>query len=358
MERPRRRCRSRGCSRRKSRRTDFAMIPARPIPFLAALALGANLVAAWPHLACAQSAAPPASTVRSKPAAKPGYLAQGAAPVASAARTPAAPDLAFGAFQRGYFLTAFALAEKRIEQDSDPKSMTLLGELYANGLGVPKDDAKAAEWYKLAAARGDSNAMFALAMFALNGRAGPRDRQASAKWLASAAKLGHPQAAYDLALLYIEGQLFPQDFKRAAELLRIAADAGSPDAQYALGTFYKEGRGVPKDMHEAVKLWAQAALADNTDAEVEYAIALYNGDGVPKNEAAAALIFHKAALHISPINATKWHLISRANGETNLQLDDFVDKLDPATRAAGEKAAKIWLDAQKAAQDLQNGALR
>ncbi len=135
---------------------------------------------------------------------------------------------------------------------------------------------------------------------------------------------------------------------------------------------------MPKDMHEAVKLWAQAALADNTDAEVEYAIALYNGDGVPKNEAAAALIFHKAALHnspiaqdrlaiilatgrgapVSPINATKWHLISRANGETNLQLDDFVDKLDPATRAAGEKAAKIWLDAQKAAQDLQNGALR
>ena len=43
--------------------------------------------------------------------------------------------------------------------------MTLLGELYANGLGVPQDDKKAAEWYKLAAARGDANAMFALAMF-------------------------------------------------------------------------------------------------------------------------------------------------------------------------------------------------
>ena len=41
--------------------------------------------------------------------------------------------------------------------------MTLLGELYANGLGVPEDDKKAEEWYKLAAARGDANAMFALA---------------------------------------------------------------------------------------------------------------------------------------------------------------------------------------------------
>ncbi len=197
------------------------------------------------------------------------------------------PDLAFGAFQRGYFLTALQYATDGATA-GNPPSMTLLGELYANGLGVPRDDAKAADWYKLAAARGDRNAMFALGLFAVQGRAGPRDRAQSAKWLAEAAKLGHPQAAYDLALLYIEGQLFPQDFKRAAELLRIAADAGSPQAQYALGTFYKDGRGVPKDMAEAVKLWAAAALADDTDAEVEYAIALYNGDGVQRDEDTAA----------------------------------------------------------------------
>ncbi len=147
-----------------------------------------------------------------------------------------APDLAFGAFQRGQYITAFGLATQRALDKKDPKSMTLLGELYANGLGVPQDDKKAAEWYQLAAARGDSNAMFALAMFNLQGRAGPRDRQKSAKLLADAAKLGHPIAAYDLALLYIEGQLFPQDFAHAAELLRIAANAGNPQAQYALGT--------------------------------------------------------------------------------------------------------------------------
>jgi hypothetical protein len=28
-------------------------------------------------------------------------------------------------------------------------------------------------------------------------------------------------------------------------------------------------------------------------------------------------------------------------------LDEFVGKLDPETRAAGEKAAKAWLDALK-----------
>ncbi len=279
----------------------------------------------------------------------------------------AEPDLAFGAFQTGHYLTAFGIATNRVELKKDPKAMTLLGELYAGGLGVPQNDAKAAEWYKLAADRGDREAMFALAMFRLQGRAGPRDRDAGAKWLAAAAKLGHPLAAYDLALLYIEGQVFPQDFTRAAELLRIAAQAGNPQAQYALGTLYKQGRGVAKDMKEATRLWGLAALADNSAAQVEYGIALFNGDGVPKNEPAAAIMFRQAALHgnpvaqdrlarmlaegrgapKNPVEATKWHLISKAGGETDIMLDEFVGKLDPDTRAAGEKAAKAWLDALK-----------
>jgi TPR repeat protein len=289
--------------------------------------------------------------------------------VAHGHRTAAAaePDPAYAAFQRGYYLTAFALATDRVETKKDVKAMTLLGELYAGGLGIRQDDAKAGDWYKLAADRGDRNAMFALAMFRLQGRAGPRDRDAAAKSLAAAAKLGHAVAAYDLALLYIEGQLFPQDFNRAAELLRAAALAGNPEAQYALGTLYKQGRGVPKDMKEATRLWALASLADNTDAEVEYGIALFNGDGVAKNEQEAAAMFRKAAQRgnavgqdrlarilaegrgapANPVEATKWHLISKARGETDLMLDDFVNKLDANTRAAGEKAAKPWLDVIK-----------
>ena len=82
--------------------------------------------------------------------------------------------LAYGAFQRGLYLTALAEASERAQQN-DPAAMTLLGELYANGLGVGRDDSKAAQWYKLAAAHGDRDAMFALAMFNLEGRAGPRN---------------------------------------------------------------------------------------------------------------------------------------------------------------------------------------
>ena len=89
-------------------------------------------------------ATPKAQPVKPKPAA-PSNPAPATAP-APATNNGRPPDLAFGAFQRGYDITAFALATKNVDDKADPKAMTLLGELYANGLGVPQDDQKAAEW--------------------------------------------------------------------------------------------------------------------------------------------------------------------------------------------------------------------
>jgi TPR repeat protein len=151
-------------------------------------------------------------------------------------------------------------------------------------------------------------------------------------------------------------------------LFRIAADAGNPEAQYALAICYKEGRGVAQDVTEAARLLAASARSGNIDAEVEYAIALFNGTGVAKDEAASAAILRKAALKGSPIaqnrlarvlaagrglpadpvEATKWHVISKAGGTTDLFLDDFVRKLTPEQREAGEAAAKPWLAARGA----------
>ena len=104
------------------------------------------------------------------------------------------PDLAYGAFQRGSYMTAFGIATRRASELKDVKAMTLLGELYANGLGVERDDKKAAEWYRLAADRGDREAMFALAMFNLGGRIGPANGEQGTKLLAAAAKLGYAPA--------------------------------------------------------------------------------------------------------------------------------------------------------------------
>ena len=51
-----------------------------------------------------------------------------------------------------------------------------------------------------------------------------------------------------------------------------------------------------------------------------------------------------------PVKAVKWHLVSRAGGETDITLDDFMAKLDAATVAEGTKQAQPWIDALKQAQ--------
>ncbi|MDB5503627.1 MAG: HcpA family protein [Tardiphaga sp.] len=341
--------------------------------------------ATWAGCASAQiqltpQAAPAAPPKASKPAAP---KAPAKAPAAVAKKPPApapkpaeptaaAPvdsnaDLVYGAYQRGQYKTAFDLAMKRAQENNDPKAMTMLGELYANALGVKRDYAKAAEWYQRAAERGDREAMFALAMLRLSDRGGKSgNRDDAAKLLASSAKLGNPKAAYNLALLYLDGQTFPQDVKRAAELLRVAADAGNPEAQYALATFYKEGTGVEKSVDKAVRLLQAAALADNVDAEVEYAIALYNGTGTPKNETAAVALLRKASRQNSPIaqnrlarvlamrpdtaerlEGLKWHIVAKTAGKGDLMLDELLAKATPEERSSAQDAARKWLGAPK-----------
>jgi TPR repeat protein len=351
---------------------------------LLALALSAGLPATAHAQAPIQLTPPAPQQPTVKPAPKHIPHKSHPAPAAPATSAPApaatgAPrheaDLAYGAFQRGYYLTAFAIATRRVNEDKDVKAMTLLGELYAYGLGVQRDDKKAAEWYRLAADRGDREAMFALGLLYLGGRvSGSVDREQGAKLLAAAAKLGHAGAAYDLGVLYLEGQAFPQDFARAAELFRSAAQAGNPEAQYALATLYKEGRGVSKDPAKAARLLAAAALADHTDAEVEYAIVLFNGTGVAKDEAAAAALLKKAArkgspvaqnrlanilaigrgVPANPIEAIKWHIVAKAGGVSDIPLDSFAVKQPADVRAAAEKAAKPWLDAIKEARESRS----
>ena len=64
-------------------------------------------------------------------------------------------DAAFGAFQRGLYLTALDLALPRAEK-GDAAAQTLVAEIYARGLGVRRDDKKAAELYEKAAAQDDN----------------------------------------------------------------------------------------------------------------------------------------------------------------------------------------------------------
>lgn len=286
-------------------------------------------------------------------------------PSAPAPTTAAGPnaDLAYGAYQAGHYRRAQEEALKRIEANSnDAAAMTLLGEIYRQGLGVAPDQKAATEWYERAAERGDINAVYALAIALLDDGNPRHDATRAGILLERAAAAGHPAANYNLAItLLATGR--STDAQRAVSCLEVAAKAGLGDAQYALGALYKQGRGVDQDNARAAEWMAKAVESGTIAAEVEYAIMLFNGDGVTKDEVAAAKLFLRAANKGNAIaqnrlarlyqagrgiapdkaEAAAWHLAARAQGLDDPMLDRLVDGLTPEqrTRAARLAAQRI-----------------
>jgi len=272
-------------------------------------------------------------------------------------------DDAYAAYQTGHYRRALGEALKRIEADSkDAAAMTLVGELYRLGYGVPPDQKVAAEWYERASERGDINATYALAIALLDDASGRRDPDRAGALLRRAAEAGHPAANYNLALaLLATGQV--ADDALAIKSLERAAEYGIGDAMYALGTLAKQGRGMPKSEEKAAEWLAKAVVTGNIAAEIEYAIMLFNGTGVAANERAAATLFLRAAHKGNPIaqnriarlyqigrgiapdsiEAAAWHLVARTRGLDDPALDQLFDRLNPEQqgRAARLAASRI-----------------
>ena len=78
-------------------------------------------------------------------------------------------DAAYEAFDQGRYLTALELARKAAEAD-EPQAHTLIGRIYAEGLGVPRNPAVAAKWYARGAELGDPHAMFAYGLMLAEGQ--------------------------------------------------------------------------------------------------------------------------------------------------------------------------------------------
>ncbi len=131
------------------------------------------------------------------------------------ASVPREPDMAFGAFQRGFYLSALSLAIPRAEA-GDTAAQTLLGLIYEGGYGVPRDEQLASDWYRFAADGGDRQAQFALGMMYLDGRGVPRDPAKAADLFEKAAASGEISSTYNLAILYLQGTARPADPVRAA----------------------------------------------------------------------------------------------------------------------------------------------
>ena len=130
----------------------------------------------------------------------------------------------------------------------------LLGEMYANGQVVNRDQNKAIDLLVKAAGKNSLSAMTALGQLAIK-----QNQIATGKdWLTKAADQGDSRAALVLATLYLDPKFNLLDPKAAFMLTLRAAQSGSAEAQQALALLYKNGTGIEANQQLSDQ-WVQRA---------------------------------------------------------------------------------------------------
>lgn len=271
-------------------------------------------------------------------------------------------DEAFGAYQRGLYLTARNLALPRAEQ-GDPAAQTLLAEIYARGLGVSRDKEEAAKWYRLAAGQGVAEAQLQYALILLDRKNDPAAIDEARKLMKAAADSGNASAQFNYAQLLIDQRPGSRSTMEAYPYFLKAAEQGIADAQYAvsqflvngtagvasdpvaarewlikaarqnydtaqfdLGNWYLHGIGGVRDLDKAFAWTIRAARAGNVAAQAEVAKLYWGGLGTEPNE----------------MEAAAWVVVTRRAGLRDEALDDFWEGLtEEERRAAIDRANRL-----------------
>jgi hypothetical protein len=156
-----------------------------------------------------------------------------------------------------------------------------LGKMYADGDGVPHDDAKAFEYFSQIVENYDeddadprqapfvSSAFVALGVYNLNGIANsgiaPNSARALEMFHYAAVNFGDANAQYNLARMYLDGTGTEKDGRQAARWLFLAADKGHIESQALLGQMLFTGHdGVQKQRARGL-MWLSLAHDGVTD---------------------------------------------------------------------------------------------
>jgi len=193
-------------------------------------------------------------------------------------------DAAYGAFQRGLYITALNLALPRA-REGDAAAQTLAAEIYSRGLGVRQNMQEAAKWYKLAAEQGVPEAQFQYALMLIDGEFVDKDGDQAFALMEDAANAGNALAQFNYAQMLLERRPGESGVKLAVPYYEKAARTGLADAQYAMAQVYANGvGGKPRDEAEA-RRWLERAARGNFDtAQLELGSWLVEGIGGPRNE--------------------------------------------------------------------------
>jgi len=273
------------------------------------------------------------------------------------------PDPAYGAFQRGLYITALNLARPKAEA-GDAAAQTLVAEIYSRGLGVKQDQKEAAKWYRLAAEQGVAEAQFQYALMLRSGHFVPRDADQAFALMEDSANAGNMLAQFNFAQMVLERGHDTIAIDRAVSYYERAADKGLADAQYAMAQTLANGAGSHQKDLAAARRWLERAAQQNFDsAQLDLGTWLVQGIGGPADTKAGFAWLRRAAeggnvaarnrvaklymagIGIEPdsIEAAGWYLSARRAGLVDPEMDDFLEGLTDAQLADAAKRADARL---------------
>lgn len=256
-------------------------------------------------------------------------------------------DRAYGAYQRGLFITALNLA-KPLAENGDPAAQTLVAEIYARGLGVPRNDELAAKWYVAAAAQGVPEAQFQYALLLLDGTHVAKNAEMAVDLMGKAAVAGNRLAQFNYAQMLLERMPGDRGLTEAAPWFERAARQNLPDAQYAMAQFYAQGAGGKPRDEEIARTWLERAAAGGYDtAQLDLGTWLVEGRGgerkpeigfawlrtaaIGGNVAAQNRVAKLYRLGIGTegdsIEAAAWYILARRAGLYDREMNIFLDGL-------------------------------
>lgn len=162
-----------------------------------------------------------------------------------------AVDRGSDAWRRGDFKEAMKLL-RPLAEGGQPIAAHRLGVMYVLGQGVPKDSAKAIEFFSKAAEQGQGESQHSLGLRYLWGDGTDKNPETAAAWFTAAANQGIPDSASWLADMYWRGEGVAQDFVEGYKWLLLSKDKFS---------FYRQS-GQTMDQYAA-----QLTPAQRTEAE-------------------------------------------------------------------------------------------
>ncbi len=172
----------------------------------------------------------------------------------------------------------YAKAVKYWKQSGTADANNNLGICYDQGLGVPVDKKMAKQYYQLAIAGGNADAERNLK--ALSADAYDQLSALAPDKLIPIAKSGDPRAQFFLAGCYYMGKGTAKDITQAFYWMEKAANNGDSNAQCNLASMYRNGEGTPVDEEQAM-IWLKKAVANNNpEATLNLAMCYFTGDCV------------------------------------------------------------------------------